>query len=259
MSFRINNHERNKWKRWIIESDNKLELNKSFFYRSFFYAAERFDVRIMSMFVKDTRSLVFCGSKITEEMFLRQMDTAPDYKVIGYRKVELDEVITTEWFPSFMEGFNNPVFAKELLNSDIKQPFAYYAVYDLKKQLPKDYGYNRFRLFFICGELVSTYQTLYSSNKSYPEFLARIYNKHYSNFELLTGEDESLHNAVINNPYGKPKVVIFGGDDNTRSSHDIPVWKEYILDSEFMTHHGIHKDDNIVVWKRKPPLLTQQG
>lgn len=255
--YKINNHERNRWRRWSIESDNRLKLKKSFFFRSFFYSAERFEVRIMSMFVKITRSLVFCGSKMTEEMFLQQMDTAPDYKVIGYRKVELDEIITTEWFPSFMEGFNDPVFIKEQLRHDIKQPFAYYVVYDLKKQLPKDYGYNRFRLFYICGETVSTYQALYYSNKCYPEVIARIYNKYKSRYESLTDEGEHLNNAVINNPYGKPMIVLIGGGDNARNNYDIPVWEEYILYSEFMMNYGIHIDDNIVVWRRKLSLIDQ--
>lgn len=247
--FKRNNHERNMWRRWTIERDNKLELF-SFLFRSFFYAAESFEVRIMSMFVNVTRSLVFCGSKMTEDMFLQQMDTAPDYKVIGYRKVELDEIITTEWFPSFMEGFNDPVFNKELLNQDIRQPFAYYVVYDLKKLLPEEYGYNRFRLFYICGEPVSTFQAFYYSNKSYPEFMARIYNKYNSRYELMTDEGEQFHNAVINNPYGKPKAVLIGGGDNARKNSDIPVWNEYVLDSEFMMQYGIRLEDNIVVWKR---------
>jgi len=238
-----------------MEKDG-LRLN-TFFSFSFFYAAERFEVRIMSMFVKTTRSLVFCGSKMTEEMFLQQMDTAPDYKVIGYRKVDLDEIITTEWFPSFMEGFNDPVFNKEQLYYDIKQPFAYYVVYDLKEHSPKDYGHNRFRLFYICGETVSTYQALYYSNKSYPEFIARIYNRYNSRYELLTDEGEQLHNAVIINPYGKPKIVLIGGGDNARNNHDIPVWEEYMLYSEFMMNHGIHIDDNIVVWKRTRSFINQ--
>ncbi|MCX6158012.1 MAG: hypothetical protein NTY74_08560 [Ignavibacteriae bacterium] len=251
--FKRNNHDRDMWKRWTVESDNKLEL-RNIFFRSFFYAAEQFEVRIMSIFVKITRSLVFCGSKMTEEMFLSQMDTAPDYKVIGYRKVELDEIISKEWFPTFMEGFNNPIFNKEQLNQDIKQPFAYYVVYDLRKQLPEEYTYNRFRILYVCGEPVSTYHALYYSNKGYPEFVARIYNKFHSKNELLTEEGEQLHSAVINNPYGKPKAILIGGGDNVRNNHDIPIWKEYKLDSKFMMQYGIHVEDNIVIWSRKIPL-----
>jgi hypothetical protein len=251
--FKINSHERDKWKRWTIESDNKLELN-NFFFRSFFYAAERFEVRIMSIFVNITRSMVFCGSKMTEEMFLNQMDTSPEYKVIGYRKVELDEIITTEWFPAFMEGFNSPMFKVDQLNKDIKQPFAYYVVYDLRKQLPEENTYNRFRILYICGEPVSTYKALYYSNKVYPEFVARIYNKFHSKYDQLTDEGEQLHSAVTNNPYGKPKAILIGGGDNARDNYDIPVWKEYKLDSKFMMQYGIHVEDNIVIWSREMPL-----
>ncbi len=238
-----------------MERDS-LVLN-TFFSFSFFYAADRFEVRLISMFKQFKRFFVFCGSKLTEEMFLQQMDTAPDYNVIGYRKVELDEIISTEWFPSFMEGFNDPVFIKEQLHHDIKQPFAYYVVYDLKKQLPKDYGHNRFKLFYICGETVSTYQALYYSNKCHPYVIARMYNRYNSRYESLTYEGELLHNVIINNPYGIPNNVLIGGGDNARNNHDIPVWEEYILDSEFMKYNEINLEDNIVVWRRKLSLIDQ--
>lgn len=250
MFYKRNNYEKNLWKRFAIEKDNRLNIN-NFFYRSFFYAAESFEARIMSMFVKISRNLVFCGFKMTEEMFLSQMDTAPDYKVIGYRKVELDEVILTDLFPAFMEGFNDPDFKKDQLNKDIKQPFAYYVVYDLKKQLPEEFTYNRFRIFYICAEPVSAYKALYYSNNSYPEFVARIYNKFRSKYDRLIDEDELLHDAVINNPYGQPKAILIGGGNNARNSYDIPVWKEYMLDSKFMMQYGIHSEDNMVIWKRR--------
>jgi len=234
----------------LNEMDNKLIL-KNIYINSFFYAAEIFEVRIMSYFARMSRSFVFCGSRMTEEILLTQMDTAPDYKVIGYRRVELNEIFSAKWFPTFLEGYNEPFFSKHHKNSEIIQPFAYYIVYDLKKQLPRVSVLDRFRILYICGECVSTYKALFYSNKYSPGYIARIYNKYSSNYDRLKEEDEKLHNVIINNPYGKPDIVMIGGGDNARNNNDIPVWEEYVPNNEYEIFRRIETEDNFIVWTLK--------
>ncbi len=250
--FKKTSHDKNKRLKYIIDNDNKLILD-SIYYGSLFYAAEMFELKIMSYFTKMTRRFIFCGSMMTEEILLKQMDTAPDYKVIGYRKVELDEIISTEWFPTFLEGYNDKFFTKHYKNPDIKQPFAYYIIYEQRKQLPQHYVDNRLRILYVCGESVSTYKALFNSNKNFPFYVARVYNKFSSKYEKLIDEDEQLHRAITNNPYGRPETVLIGGGDNVRNNNDIPIWEEYKPYTDFALRYGIHLEDNLAVWRRKVP------
>ncbi len=86
-------------------------------------------------------------------------------------------------------------------------------MYERKPAFDDRHGAKKFSLIYIGGEGVATYQALYWSNKKYPKALAIIqpgtgFGLNWTDF---TKESKELAWVVLNNKYGVPEIILYGG------------------------------------------------
>jgi hypothetical protein len=110
----------------------------------------------------------------------------------------------------------------------MQKPFVTWFVFQRDDGLSDEHGAERFSLLFLCAEGVAAFRALYLSNQCFPLGIA-IIQPGYSmgnNWTDFTDPTMSLATTILNNPAGKPRVLLDGGlyeDDLYREA----CWPQY--------------------------------
>jgi hypothetical protein len=187
---------------------------------SLFYPSCGFDANIIRLESTLYESFVFCDYGVEEKDFLRKVNSFLGYKILGIRKLNSTDLMHQNW--KFELPPNVSIDHYLQYKDFIKPPFAYWVVYDRLQDFR--HGAKRFSLIYIGGEGVATYQSLYWSNQKTAKGLAIIQPGHAfgMNWTNFTDKDSSLAWVVLNNKYGTPKTIYYGGygDDYSHFNWD---------------------------------------
>ncbi len=132
------------------------------------------------------------------------------YSLIGCRDVFEEELTPKGWNPiSPLERDGFP----DQWRSIIKLPFAIWSVWERKPLYNMDHGPERFSQLYICGDGAATFQALYHENSCAPEVVTIIQsgNGFGFNWTDFRKSENILGQNVLQNPYGRPKYLLFGG------------------------------------------------
>ncbi len=166
------------------------------------------------------------------------------YDVIAKRDVRERELAPRGWTPSFPSREDGD--PSRYLDW-MKTPFCSWVVLQRAKEMPASHGPHRFSLLYLAADGVAAYQALYVANGKYPAFLAiiqpgHVFGMNYTNF---TNPDLILAQTVLQNPAGKPRVLLYGGF-GPRSSYQPSCWPSY---SELLCFLDKQGGGSIGVWR----------
>ncbi len=180
---------------------------------SFYYPACYFDNGVINLYKNEIQSYIYCDYFVSEEVFLEKMnDFISGYKILAHRPLRPEELIPNGWSMKLPPNFNfKHYFHYKYI---FKKPFAHWAVYEKSDRSLEDRSPNKISLIYTNGEGVATYQALYWSNRKTAKALAIIcpgsgFGGNWTHFETMNGP---LGWVVLNNAYGKPDTIFFGGE-----------------------------------------------
>ena len=129
----------------------------------------------------------------------------------------------------------------------MKKPFATWAVFQRDNGLDSEHGAERFSLLYVCADGVAAFQAMYVSNNCYPLGIAIIqpgtgFGMNWTDF---TDPTKSLAKALLNNPAGKPQILLYGGIGK-RSFYRETCWPKYSNHVCFLEKKG---GGSIGVWR----------
>lgn len=206
---------------------------------SLYYPSAGFDGGVVKFFSKQVQSFVFCDYGFQEKEFLAEMDGFRGYKVLANRKLFLHDLTPKGWNMQMPPGMTREEYMRYI--DPQKKPFAHWVIYERSEEFDENHGPIRFSLIYIGGEGVATYQALYWGNKTTPKMLAIIqpgtaFGGNYTDF---TKKDGYLAWVVMNNPYGIPQIIAFGGHG---SGYDKEFdWYGYKMTNEIKGYY--HRED----------------
>lgn len=215
---------------------------------SFYYPSSGFDGGIVKFFAKELQSFIFCDYATGEEELLRQLNTFRGYRILGNRSLRQDELVPNGWTMQAPPSINSQQYYK--YKSVFKKPFAHWAVYERMNNFSETHGPNRFSLIYIGGEGVATYQALYWSNKISAKALAIIqpgtgFGLNWTDFRSSNG---ALAWVVMNNEFGKPETIFYGGIGNGYNDFN---WDEYELTNTIRPYYSRQQPGEVTIWTRK--------
>ena len=180
------------------------------------------------------------------------------YVDYGFTRDDLDNNLRNSGFSGYHLILSTEVNDKDIILNDsspnslspsdgdpnkyshwIKRPFATWMVFQRNDDLDNSHGAKRFSLLYICAEGVATYQALYLSNKCSPLAVAIIqpgtgFGCNWTNF---TGPNAIFARTVFNNPYGKPKYLLYGGQGG-ENRYNETCWPQYSTNICFLGTTG---------------------
>lgn len=223
---------------------------------SLYYPACYFDGGAVKISSKEIQSYVYCDYSISEEKLLEQINTFYGYHVIAHRPVRLEELVPNGCVEKLPQRLTMNRRTKEDIRKlvGIQKMFAHWAVYERDENFDDTHGAPRFSLLHICGEGVATYHSLYWSNRQSAKSLAIIQpgNGFGGNWTDFRRKDQPLAWVVLNNPYGTPDTILYGGIGPGYTDF---AWDDYFLTetispyysgSMFGRPHG-----RVTIWKKQ--------
>jgi len=134
------------------------------------------------------------------------------YNLMWCREISERELAPNGWkpIPPDLERDGNP---KTRISWMKRPPYALWAVLERRPEFGEDHGPDRLSLLFICGDGVATFQALYHGNHCAPEVVAIIqpglgFGGNWTDFR---NQDRIFGRSVLQNPYGKPNYLLYGG------------------------------------------------
>jgi hypothetical protein len=214
---------------------------------SFYYPSSGFDGGVVKFFAKEFQSFIFCDYATGEEELLRQLNTFRGYRLLGNRSLQQDELVPNGWTMQAPPNFDIKKYYK--YKDAFKKPFGHWAVFERIEDFDENHGPKRFSLIYIGGEGVATYQALYWSNKTTAKALAIIqpgtgFGLNWTDFGSSNG---ALAWVVMNNLFGKPDTIIYGGIGDSYNDFD---WSEFQFERRIRPYYG-GKTGEVTIWKRK--------
>lgn len=165
------------------------------------------------------------------------------YSLFGCRELSEKELTPQGWQPIFPDPRRdgNPEKYKDY----IKQPFGIWAVFGRDPLHTEEHGPKRFSLLYIRADGAAAFQALYHGNKTKPEVVAIIqpgtgFGCNWTDFRdpnLIFGR------SVIQNPYGKPRYLVYGGYG---TGYQNTCWPEY----SNRVHYWKTNDGELGLWSR---------
>ncbi|MCK9204528.1 MAG: hypothetical protein M0P58_08875 [Bacteroidales bacterium] len=220
---------------------------------SLYYPACGFDGNIIRRYSKKIQSFIFCDYATGEDAFMCHLHDFPGYDVFGNRSLKQDELIPNGWQMQIPPHFNIEEYEK--YKDILKKPFAHWAVYERLATFDDNHGPKRFSLIYIGGEGVATYQALYWSNKKTAKVLAIIqpgtgFGFNWTDFRSKEGP---LAWVVLNNKYGTPDAIIYGGmsgyPGQNEGCYEDFTWEQYRKTETIMPYRT--QTDKVTIWVKK--------
>jgi len=215
---------------------------------SFYYPSSGFDVGIIKYYGKEIQSYFYCDYATGEEALMRHLNDFHGYKILGHRSIRQEELVPNGWKMQLPPNFNLKQYYR--YKDFFKKPFAHWAVYERMDNFSETHGPNRFSLIYIGGEGVATYQALYWSNKRTAKALAIIQPGTNFGFNWTDFADENgaLAWVVLNNPFGKPDTIFYGGYGKGYKNFN---WDNYELSKTIRPYYSEEQFGEVTIWTRK--------
>lgn len=209
---------------WLLNYKPGQELPLQGILRdSFYYPACGLDFNAIMHFAHYTQSFIYVDHSVEPEELKLKLEQADGYRLFSLQSPEASHLC-----PGGSRVDLSGIDMEEYYRyaNTWKPPFRLWAVLEKVKEFPENLGPERISLLFICGEGLATFQELYYSNKTSPMFLALIqpgcgYSNNWSDF---VNERLPFAQTVLNNPYGQPEYIVWGG---YIEDYDARIWRDY--------------------------------
>ena len=219
---------------------------------SLYYPSSGFDGTPVRHFLGNVFSFVYVdygnNSKELDEALAKPGFRG--YEVIAKRDITEKELVPNGWQWLYTRdeiyASGNPLEHCSWLRSP--SPFCSWIIFQRKKDAPVSHGPHRFSLLYLCADGVAAFQALYVCNEMAPACVAIIQPGHGfgTNWTCFNDPDKIFARSVLENPAGKPKVILYGGNSG-REYFSAPCWPDdYPNLLCFLSKGG---RGNVGVWK----------
>lgn len=215
---------------------------------SLYYPSSRFDGDPIRHLGGNFHSFVYVDYGVTEDELNHQVADSGfmGYRKLFTRKVEKKELIPNGWLPRRPDiSDGDPMRARISSSSG----FCKWHVFEREESFGKAHGPCRFSLLYLCADGVAAYQALYVGNKLSSNAIAVIQPGHAfgGNWTDFTDYEGILARTVIDNPSGRPNVLLYGGY-GSRNSYSNPCWPCYQHNVGYLSKRNEGLLGNIGVW-----------
>ena len=232
--------------------NEKLPINE-LLTNSLYYPSCGFDGGVVKYFSEEIQTFIYCDYAADQENLLQQINTFTGYHIMGQRNVKKHELVPNNWNPVIPPNVDKSDYLK--YQDSFKTPFAHWVVYERDEDRIASYGAKRFSLLYIGGEGVATYQALYWSNHSFAKAIAIIqpgtgFGLNWTDFRR---QDSPFGWVVLNNQYGVPDTIIYGGYGNNYGNLNWNGYKKNKTIQPYYSGRETNEDPfgEITVWKKK--------
>lgn len=217
---------------------------------SLYYPACGFDGGVIKHFSIEVQSFVYCDYATGEDALNSVIDSFKGYKLLFKRNVKENELTPNGWTPIEHPEIRREEYLKHV--KQFKKPFCKWSIYEREIDFTEEHGPKRFSVLYIGGEGVATYNALYYSSKTTAKILAIIqpgtgWGFNWTDFRKYDGV---LAYVVLNNPYGSPDTILYGGIGN---SYNDLKWEGY-HQTKTINNYYFSKNSydfgKVTVWKR---------
>ena len=193
-----------------VQFENAVPI-KELLENSLYYPACGFDGGVVKHFSKEVQSFIYCDYATGEKKLNDASNKFYGYRLLFERNVKEAELTPNGWIPIIPPRVNKEKYFKYI--KCFENPFCRWSIYERENDLDDDHGPIRFSVLYIGGEGVATYNALYYSNKTTAKILAIIqpgtgWGLNWTDFRK---QDDALGYTVLNNPYGTPDKIVYGG------------------------------------------------
>jgi hypothetical protein len=225
---------------------------------SLYYPSAGFDGDPVRYLAGNVVSFVFVDYGKSDEDLTAEL-TDPKYGFRGYeviasRPITEEELAPRGWTPSYPSPADgDPSRYRDWM----KRPFCLWIILQRRREMPTSHGPHRFSLLYLCADGVAAFQALYVANGATPDFVTVIQPGHGFGANWTNFEDPEMifARSVIQNPSGKPSVLLFGGIGSS-DFYDQPCWPEY---SEFVCFLAKAGGGTIGVWRHAQQQHAAEG
>lgn len=238
-----------KMPKWLANVDTENQSSpfplKEILKNSLYYPSSGLDGDPVKYLSGNIHSFVYVDYGIGSDKLEAELNSPGfnGYHKILSRSITEKELTPNGWQPSLPSRHDgDPERDREYM----EKPFATWSVFQRDDGLGSEHGAERFSLLYLCADGVAAFQALYLSNNCSPLGIA-IIQPGYSmggNWTDFTDPTKSLATTLLNNPVGKPKILLYGGIGK-RDFYREPCWPQYSNHACFLEKKG---GGSIGVW-----------
>ena len=178
---------------------------------SIYYPASYCDRSVIEIFGGYGHSFIYVDFYRNKEFLNEQINEQfKGYNKLFYREVKQSELCFRPYSPILpVNGEDGDLEECRFKTRNVKEPCAFWVVYERGGSIDPGYGPKRFSLLYIAGEGVATYQALYYSNKTKPSLIVMIACNTGTggNWTEFLKRGGFFERVVLGNPAGHPDYI----------------------------------------------------
>ncbi len=174
---------------------------------------------------KQFQSFVYVDYGVGRDAVVQKLTQFTGYELEVSRELQRSDLVPNGWNP--------PPFARmhripDVVAQRIREPFAIWALYRRQPNYDDDHGPTGFSLLYIGGDGVATYHALFYTRQITSAVICLIqpgtgWGGNWTDFEA---HDGPLAKLVLENPAGRPRLLLYGGWGDGDLYRTAP-WPEY--------------------------------
>lgn len=236
---------------------------------SLFYPASGFDGGV----VKDCNrrkgelkiySFIYCDYGLSYEALMKEIKQKLfcGYNSIASRPVKKREILSQDNIIK-LEANRKKLLRIQKVGK-LESFFAQWTVYERHSKYTEKHGPERFSVLHICDDGIAIYNALYSSNRTFAKALAIIqpgagYGNNWTDFSNPEGE---LANVILNNSFGQPQFIYYGGNGSPAMKYDDFRWEGYAVSRFIEAYYTKEPNlyfDRVGLWIKLMPVPENIG
>jgi len=245
----IDSLPRKKMPKWLADVDAENRSSpfslQNILRGSLYYPSSGFDGDPIKYLSGNLYSFVYVDYGINSDELDTRLNN-PGFN--GYHKILSRKITQKKLSPDSWPPLQRCIHEDdpERYRDEMQKPFVTWSVFQRNDGLSDEHGAERFSLLFLCAEGVAAYRALYLSNQCFPLGIAIIQPGYGmgGNWTDFTDPTMSLATTILNNPAGKPRVLLYGGRGK-RHYYREACWPQYSRHSSFHDKVG---GGSIGVW-----------
>ena len=178
---------------------------------SIYYPASYCDRSVIEIFGGYGHSFIYVDFYRNKEFLNEQINEQfKGYRKLFHREVKQSELCFRPYNPILpVNGEDGDLEECRFKTRNVKEPCAFWVVYERGGSIDPGYGPKRFSLLYIAGEGVATYQALYYSNKTKPSLIVMIACNTGTggNWTEFLKRGGFFERVVLGNPAGHPDYI----------------------------------------------------
>lgn len=213
---------------------------------SVYYPSSGFDGSPVKYFGSLFQTFIYVDYGYSRKQFREELvkNSFAGYQIIGLREVGVEELTPKGWIPPVL----TPNESEHMRYADQyrQESFCDWIIFERESTLSAEHGPLRFSLLYVCADGAEAFNALYVNNRRCPSVIALIqpgygFGRNWTDFYDPNG---ILARTVMENPAGKPEILLYGGWGQRKYFRSCP-WPYY---DSLKGWYSYSDNGNVGVW-----------